>query len=436
MSFNSGKYQKLLEGINPYKVNGRVQKIVGLVIESVGPAPPIGELCYIDNRRNKKILAEVVGFKENRIILMPLGEMRGVTPGSFVIPAGKDLSVKVGKGLAGRVLNGLGEPLDGKGDLQEEEERVIHSDPPHPLKRKRIFSPFYTGIKAIDVLLTCGNGQRIGIFSGSGVGKSVLLGMIARDSSAEVNVVALIGERGREIREFIERDLREEGLKKTVVVAATSDQPPLVRVKAASVATTIAEYFRDRGMNVLLLMDSLTRIALAQREAGLAVGEPPTTRGYTPSVFSLLPQLLERAGASEKGSITGFYTVLVEGDDFNEPISDCARATLDGHIILSRKLAGLNHYPAIDVLESVSRVMKDIVSKEQSDLSDKLKNVLATYKEAEDLISIGAYSPGSSRKIDYALSRMEKIEEFLKQKIDQRSDFESSLNFLREIFQE
>lgn len=436
MSFNSGKYQKLLEKTDPYKVNGRVQKIVGLVIESVGPAPPIGELCYIDNRKNKKILAEVVGFKENRVILMPLGEMRGVTPGSFVIPAGKDLSVKVGKGLVGRVLNGLGEPLDGKGDLQETEERVIHSEPPHPLKRKRILSPFYTGIKAIDVLLTCGNGQRIGIFSGSGVGKSVLLGMIARDSSAEVNVVALIGERGREIREFIERDLREEGLKKTVVVAATSDQPPLVRVKAASVATTIAEYFRDRGMNVLLLMDSLTRIALAQREAGLAVGEPPTTRGYTPSVFSLLPQLLERAGASEKGSITGFYTVLVEGDDFNEPISDCARATLDGHIILSRKLAGLNHYPAIDVLESVSRVMKDIVSKEQSDLSDKVKKVLATYKEAEDLISIGAYSPGSSRKIDYALSRMEKIEDFLKQKIDQRSDFESSLNFLREIFQE
>ena len=433
---NSEKYLETLDKVDPYKVNGKVQKIVGMVIESSGPTASIGEICYIDNRKKKKILAEVVGFKEDRIILMPLGEMRGITPGSFVVSSGKDFSLEVGKGLVGRVLNGLGQPIDGKGGLQECEERSIHSAPPEPLKRKRIVTPFHTGIKAIDTLLTCGQGQRMGIFSGSGVGKSVLLGMIARDSSADVNVIALIGERGREVREFIERDLREEGLRKTVVIAATSDQPPLVRVKAALVATTIAEYFRDLGMNVLLLMDSLTRIALAQREVSLAVGEPPTTRGFTPSVFSLLPQILERAGASDSGSITGFYTVLVEGDDFNEPISDCSRATLDGHIILSRKLSGLNHYPAIDVLDSVSRVMKDVASREQLELSDRLKNLLAAYKEAEDLINVGAYSAGSSRKIDYALSRMEKINAFLRQKIDEHSDFESSMNLLKEIFKE
>jgi len=431
---NSQKYLEALEKVDPYKVNGKVQKIVGMVIESSGPAASIGELCFIDNREKKKILAEVVGFKEDRVIMMPLGEMRGITPGSFVVSSGKDFSIEVGKGLVGRVLNGLGQPIDGKGGLRECEERSIHSAPPEPLKRKRIVTPFHTGIKAIDTLLTCGQGQRMGIFSGSGVGKSVLLGMIARDSSADVNVIALIGERGREVREFIERDLREEGLKKTVVIAATSDQPPLVRVKAALVATTVAEYFRDSGMNVLLLMDSLTRIALAQREVGLAVGEPPTTRGFTPSVFSLLPQILERAGASDTGSITGFYTVLVEGDDFNEPISDCSRATLDGHIILSRKLAGLNHYPAIDVLDSVSRVMKDISSREQLELSDRFKNLLAAYKEAEDLINVGAYSAGSSRKVDYALSRMEKINAFLRQKIDEHQDFETSLNLLKGIF--
>jgi len=431
---NSQKFIEALEKVDPYKVNGKVQKIVGMVIESSGPAASIGELCFIDNREKKRILAEVVGFKEDRIILMPLGEMRGITPGSFVVSSGKDFSLEVGKGLVGRVLDGLGQPIDGKGGLQKCEERSIHSAPPEPLKRKRILTPFHTGIKAIDTLLTCGQGQRVGIFSGSGVGKSVLLGMIARDSSADVNVIALIGERGREVREFIERDLREEGLKKTVVIAATSDQAPLVRVKAALVATTVAEYFRDLGMNVLLLMDSLTRIALAQREVGLAVGEPPTTRGFTPSVFSLLPQILERAGASDLGSITGFYTVLVEGDDFNEPISDCARATLDGHIILSRKLAGLNHYPAIDVLDSVSRVMKDVGSREQLELSDRLKNLLAAYKEAEDLINVGAYSAGSNRKVDYALSRMEKINAFLRQKIDEHSDFETSLNLLKGIF--
>ncbi|MDP3024746.1 MAG: flagellar protein export ATPase FliI [candidate division Zixibacteria bacterium] len=433
---NSEKYLEILDKVDPYKVNGKVQRIVGMVIESSGPAASIGELCFIDNRKKKKILAEVVGFKEDRIILMPLGEMRGITPGSFVVSSGKDFSLEVGKGLVGRVLNGLGQPIDGKGGLQECEERSIHSAPPEPLKRKRIVTPFHTRIKAIDTLLTCGQGQRMGIFSGSGVGKSVLLGMIARDSSADVNVIALIGERGREVREFIERDLREEGLRKTVVIAATSDQPPLVRVKAALVATTVAEYFRDSGMNVLLLMDSLTRIALAQREVSLAIGEPPTTRGFTPSVFSLLPQILERAGASDSGSITGFYTVLVEGDDFNEPISDCSRATLDGHIILSRKLAGLNHYPAIDVLDSVSRVMKDVASREQLELSDRLKNLLAAYKEAEDLINVGAYSAGSSPKVDYALSKMEKINAFLQQKIDEHSDFESSMNLLKEIFKE
>ncbi|HVP37079.1 MAG TPA: flagellar protein export ATPase FliI [Terriglobales bacterium] len=433
---NSQKYLEALDKVDPYRINGKVQKIVGMVIESSGPAASIGELCFIDNREKKKILAEVVGFKEDRVILMPLGEMRGITPGSFVVSTGKDFCIQIGKDLIGRVLNGLGKPIDEKGDLQENEISSIHSTPPEPLKRQRIVKPFHTGIRAIDTLLTCGQGQRMGIFSGSGVGKSVLLGMIARDSSADVNVIALIGERGREVREFIERDLKEEGLKKTVVIAATADQAPLVRVKAALVATTIAEYFRDLGMNVLLLMDSLTRIALAQREVGLAVGEPPTTRGFTPSVFSLLPQILERAGTSNSGSITGFYAVLVEGDDFNEPISDCSRATLDGHIILSRKLAGLNHYPAVDVLESVSRVMKDVASREQLELSNKLKNLLAAYKEAEDLINIGAYSPGSNRKVDYALSKMEKINAFLQQKIDEHSDFEASLNQLKGIFKE
>lgn len=432
---NSQRYIEAVEKADSYRVNGKVQKVVGMIIESSGPAVSIGQVCFIDTQE-KRILAEVVGFKEDRVILMPLGEMRGITPGSFVVSSGKDLSIGVGDGLVGRVLNGLGNPMDAKGTLQECEQRSIHSAPPEPLKRKRITKPFHTGIKAIDTLLTCGQGQRMGIFSGSGVGKSVLLGMVARDSSADVNVIALIGERGREVREFIERDLKEEGLKKTVVVAATSDQPPLVRVKAGLVATTIAEYFRDLGLNVLLLLDSLTRIALAQREVGLAVGEPPTTRGFTPSVFSLLPQILERAGASDSGSITGFYTVLVEGDDFNEPISDCARATLDGHIILSRKLAGLNHYPAIDVLESVSRVMKEVASNEQLDLSDKLKNLLAAYKEAEDLINVGAYSAGSNRKVDYALSRMEKVNTFLRQRIDEHSDFETSLSLLKGIFKE
>ncbi|HID95619.1 MAG TPA: flagellar protein export ATPase FliI [Candidatus Latescibacteria bacterium] len=448
------RYLKAIDMTETIRLSGKVSKVVGLIIESSGPAASVGDLCYVEHvhrpakwveyRREPKTHdgghgangsscmtpCEVVGFKDNKVLLMPLGDIEGICPGSAVTASGEPLSVAVGNELLGRVLDGLGRPIDEKGPLEVTGRRPVHGSPPDPLSRRRIKEPLGTGIRAIDALLTCGKGQRVGIFSGSGVGKSVLLGMIAKSSEADVNVIALIGERGREVREFIERDLGEEGLERSVVVAVTSDKPALIRIKGAMVATSIAEHFRDLGMDVMLMMDSLTRVAVAQREIGLSIGEPPTTRGYTPSVFAMLPKLLERAGNSSMGSITGLYTVLVEGDDVNEPISDAVRAILDGHIVLSRRLASLNHYPAIDVLNSVSRVMIDVVSEEHRRAANRLKGVLATYKEAEDLINIGAYVKGSNPKIDYAIEHIEKIKNFLKQGIDEKVDFRQSVEMM------
>jgi flagellum-specific ATP synthase len=349
------------------------------------------------------------------------------------VASGKSFSVPVGKKLLGRVIDGLGRPIDGKGWIEAEEIRSIYNQPPEPLERKRITEALATGIRAIDALLTCGKGQRIGIFAGSGVGKSTLMGMIARNTSADVNVIALIGERGREVRDFIEKELGEGGLSKSVVVVATSDKPPLIRVKSALVAITIAEYFRDQGLDVMFMMDSLTRVAMAQREVGLAIGEPPTTKGYTPSVFALLPKLVERAGTSSKGSITALYTVLVEGDDLSEPIADSARSILDGHIVLSRKLANMGHYPAIDPLESISRLMPDIVSEKHRKSAEEIIDLLATFREAEDLINIGAYVRGSNPKIDKAIQMIDKIREFLKQDVKEKAEFEDSVNRLIEL---
>ncbi|NLY42458.1 MAG: flagellar protein export ATPase FliI [Clostridiaceae bacterium] len=419
------KYRNVVSKGSFLKYQGRVTQVVGLTIEANGPAVNIGDLCYIHtNNSNEAILTEVVGFKEQRVLLMPLGEMDGIGPGSIVTAAGHVLRVSVGQALIGRVLDGLGNPIDGKGPLECSEFYPVNNTPPAPFMRERISKILPLGIRAIDGLLTVGRGQRLGIFAGSGVGKSTLLGMIARNSSSDVNVVALIGERGREVREFIEKDLQEEGLKRSVVVVATSDQPALVRLKGALFATAIAEYFRDQGRDVLLLMDSLTRFAMAQREVGLAIGELPVSRGYTPSVFASMPKLLERAGCSDTGSITGLYTVLVEGDDLNEPVSDTARGILDGHIVLSRKLANRNHYPAIDVLASVSRAMNDIVSKQHRVRAAEIKKVMAVYKDAEDLINIGAYVKGSNPNIDYAIDNIDGINSFLQQDIDEKVSFE------------
>ncbi len=417
--------------------SGRVVKVVGLTIESMGPRLSIGDLCYLYPQRNKPgVLAEAVGFKGKQVVLMPLGEMVGIGPGSTVEPAGRPLSVGVGPGLLGRVLDGLGRPIDGKGGLKNEDRYPVDRVPLGPMERERVTEPLAVGVRAIDGLLTCGKGQRVGIFSGSGVGKSTLLGMIARNTAADVTVIALVGERGREVRDFLERDLGEVGLKRSVVVAATWDQPPLVRIKAAMVATAIAEYFRDCGLDVILMMDSVTRLALAQREIGLAVGEPPTTRGYPPSVFALLPRLLERTGNCRCGSITGFYTVLVEGDDLDEPISDAVRGILDGHIILSRELAAANHYPAIDVLNSISRVMADVVSADHRQAAGRLRSLLATYREAEDLINIGAYVDGSNPEIDQAREMMGTINGFLRQAVEEKDDFETTRRYLLEMFGE
>jgi len=419
---------------DPIRVNGRVSQIIGLTIESHGPAAAVGDLCYVRKNGSDELLpAEVVGFRDERVILMPLGDMKGVSPGCEVISTGKPLRIGVGFSLLGRVLGGVGEPLDGKGPPEYEEERAVENLAPSPIKRSRITEPLPTGIRCIDALLTCGKGQRFGIFSGSGVGKSVLMGMIARYTKADVNVIALIGERGREVREFLEKDLGEEGMARSVVVAVTSDQPALIRLKGALVALTIAEFFRDQGKDVMLMMDSITRYAMAQREVGLAIGEPPATKGYTPSVFSLLPRLLERAGTSDRGSITGLFTVLVEADDFNEPISDAVRAILDGHIVLSRGLAARNHYPAIDVLSSVSRVMIDIVSPLHRQKANKVKETLAVYRQAEDLINIGAYVRGSNPGIDYAIDNIETINAFLRQDINEGAEFEDTVNRLMEI---
>ena len=413
---------------------GRVTKVIGLVLESEGPKAKIGEICHLVNKNGKVIsTSEIVGFRNNQILSMVLGDLIEIEPGTKIVATGETLKIKVGDALLGRVLDGLGNPIDGKGEIQSSKKRSVYASPPSPLQRQRITTPVATGIKAIDGLLTLGKGQRIGIFSGSGVGKSTLLGMIARKTSADINVIALIGERGREVREFLEKDLGEEGLNRSVVVVATSDAPSLVRVKAALVATTIAEFFRDQGLDVMLMMDSSTRLAMAQREIGLTIGEPPTTKGYTPSVFALLQKVMERAGTSVKGSITGLYTVLVEGDDLNEPVADTARGILDGHIVLSRKLASMGHYPAIDVLESISRVMNDIISKEHKQAVSIAIENLATYRNAEDLISVGAYQKGTNPKIDRAISMHEVLTSFLRQDIDETHSFDETVKRLIEI---
>lgn len=428
------KYRNALHSESFLKYSGRVSKIIGLMIESTGPAVEIGEVCDIfPIKRSEPIKAEVVGFNKDNVLLMPLGEMTGIGPGSLVVTTGKALQVEVSEALLGRVIDGLGQPMDGKPKPTASAFYPANNNPPNPLMRDRIDEPLPLGIKAIDSLLTCGRGQRIGIFAGSGVGKSTLLGMIARYTKAEVNVISLVGERGREVREFIENDLGEDGLKRSVVVVATSDQPALVRVKAALIATAIAEYFRDIGKNVILMMDSVTRFSMAQREIGLAVGEPPVTRGYTPSVFAVLPRLLERAGNSDKGSITGLYTVLVDGDDFNEPISDAVRGILDGHIMLSRKLAGLGHFPAIDIMDSTSRVMPNIVDNSHMDAAIRFKEIFATYKGSEDLINIGAYARGSSPKIDLAITKIDDFNAFLKQRVRETMPFDDSVQTLENL---
>ncbi len=413
---------------------GKVKKVLGVMIETKGPLAEMGEVCRIYKLRTSDYIeAEVVGFVDNCVIMMPLGNMKGVAPGCRVVSTNHQLDINVGDELLGRVLDGLGNPMDNKGKIITKNRYESVNDPPNPLVRKRIESVLPLGIKAIDGLITIGKGQRIGIFSGSGVGKSTLMGMIARNTKADVNVIALIGERGREVREFVEKDLGIEGLKRSVLVVATSDKPALVRVKAALLATSIAEYFRDEGKDVALMMDSLTRFSMAQREIGLAVGEPPVSRGYTPSVFAAMPKLLERAGNSDVGSITGLYTVLVEGDDFNEPISDTARGILDGHIMLTRELAARGHYPAIDVLNSISRVMPDIVDKEHLKIVNTIKSHIAIYKESEDLINIGAYEKGSSKKIDLAIEKNDVYNEFLTQLIEEKPEYEDVVNQLKEI---
>jgi flagellum-specific ATP synthase len=399
---------------------GRVAQVIGLVIESEGPIAGVGEVCRIESARHDgTTLAEVVGFRNHHLLLMPLGELRGIHPGSEVIATGGPMLMPVSAALQGRVVDGLGRPLDNLGPIAADQTVGMNLLPPHPLKRQRIRDVFQTGIKAIDTFMPCGRGQRLGIFAGSGVGKSTLLGMMASYAEADVNVIALIGERGREVREFLERDLDEVGRRKSVVIVATSNEPALHRVKGAFLALAIAEHFRDTGQSVLLMMDSVTRLAMAQREIGLAVGEPPTTRGYTPSVFSLLPQLLERAGTGEKGAITGLFTVLVEADDMNDPIADATRSILDGHIVLTRELATQNHYPAIDVLESVSRLNRDLLTPAQLELAAAAREHLAVYRKNQDLINIGAYPAGSNPAIDHAIALHDPLNRFLLQRVNE-----------------
>ncbi len=434
-SVNFVKYEKVSEGTF-YRMKGKVVNIVGLTIESLGPEAKMGDICliYPDSKESgKPAMAEVVGFKDRKTLLMPYEPIEGIGFGSIVENTGLPLTIQVSDNLLGQTLDGLGRPT---GDSVTVNGKVysVEAPPPDPLSRDIIEDVLPLGVKAVDGLITIGKGQRIGIFAGSGVGKSTLLGMFARNTKADVNVIALIGERGREVREFIERDLGPEGMKRSVVVVATSDKPALERNKAAKTATAIAEYFRDQGKDVLLMMDSLTRFSMAQREIGLASGEPPVSRGYPPSVYSEMPKLLERAGRSKTGSITGLYTVLVDGDDFNEPITDTARSILDGHVMLSRKLAHRNHYPAIDVLQSISRVMSSIADDKHKEAAGKLKNVLATYNEAEDLINIGAYKGGSNPNIDYAIAKIDAVNEFLMQAVEDKYSFEEAVNMMEELF--
>ena len=433
-TFSADKYLAALRSADLVRQNGKVRQVIGVVIESLGPNMAVGETCRIAYKRTAEpVLAEVVGFRDNKVLIMPLGEMMGIGAGSDVVALGKPLEIGVGDQLLGRVLDGLGQPMDGKGAIFCERRLEVTAAPPPPLSRKRIVEPLSLGVRAIDGPLTCGKGQRVGIFAGSGVGKSTVLGMIARNTAADVNVIALVGERGKEVLDFIERDLGPEGLRRSVVIVATSDQPALVRIKAAFVAMTVAEYFRDQGLDVTFMMDSVTRFAMAQREVGLAIGEPTTTRGYTPSVFALLPRLLERAGTSERGTITGLFTVLVDGDDMNEPVADAVRSILDGHIVLSRQLASANHYPAIDVLQSVSRVMPDVVTKEHYASASALRDVLATYREAEDLVNIGAYVPGSNPRVDVALAKIDRARSFLKQGVYETAGYDESVAALASV---
>ncbi|MCR5357723.1 MAG: flagellar protein export ATPase FliI [Lachnospiraceae bacterium] len=431
---NIDKYHKLKEKTF-YKRLGKVVNVVGLTIESLGPDASLNDLCRIsiDEEGDNYVLAEVVGFRNNRTLLMPCDSTEGIGFGCIVENLGYPLSVSVGDEMLGQCLDGLGRPTDGS-VIKTAISYPVEAMPPDPMDRIIIDTPLPLGVKAVDGIMTIGKGQRIGIFAGSGVGKSTLLGMFARNTKADINVIALIGERGREVREFIERDMGEEGMRRSIVVVATSDKPALMRKKAALTATAIAEYFRDQGKDVLLMMDSLTRFSMAQREIGLASGEPPVTRGYPPSVYAEMPKLLERAGNSDKGSITGLYTVLVDGDDFNEPITDTARGILDGHIMLNRKLAHKNHYPAIDILQSISRCMSQIATKEHKALAGKLKNVLATYNEAEDLINIGAYKSGANPSIDYAIEKIDSVNEYLCQDVDAKFSFDDEIKMLQEIF--
>jgi flagellum-specific ATP synthase len=412
------------------RYNGKVQQVVGVTIESQGPSCQVGDLCHVVTRQGREIPAEVVGFRDARVVLMPLSHTRGIEAGCDVVATGRTVQVPVGPALLGRVLDALGNPLDDRDPPECDHFYPVAADPPPALSRQRIAEPLELGVRALDGTLTVGKGQRIGIFSGSGVGKSTLLGMIARNTSAQVNVIGLVGERGREVREFIEKDLGEEGLARSVVICATSDTPAVMRLKAAMAATSVAEYFRDQGIDVILMMDSVTRVAMAQREIGLAVGEPPATRGYPPSVFAMLPQLLERSGCSARGAITGIYTVLVDGDDMTEPIADQVRSILDGHVVLTRELADRNHFPAVDVLRSISRVMPDIVEREHRECAGRLRDVLATYREAEDLINIGAYVPGSNPSIDYARSMIDRVRSYLVQGIDEASTLPEAIDGL------
>ncbi len=428
------KFSAAISSAKTFRMSGKITKVVGMVLESEGPKAPIGEVCILRDRQGREVCkSEIVGFRDNRILSMSLGELTDIAPDMEITATGESLSINVGDGLLGRVVDGLGQPIDGLGTLDATERRSIYAQPPNPLTRQRIREPIATGIRAIDSMITLGKGQRVGIFSGSGVGKSTLIGMIARNTSADINVIALVGERGREVKEFIENDLGKEGLRRSVVVVATSDNPPLVRVKAALTATSIAEYFRDRGLDVMLMMDSATRLAMAQREVGLTIGEPPTTKGYTPSVFALFQKTMERAGRADYGSITGLYTVLVEGDDLNEPVSDAARGILDGHIVLSRKLANKGHYPSIDILESISRVKNDVISSEHFDASLKIKELMAVYKDAEDLISVGAYKQGINPKLDRAVKYMDDINQFLRQRTNDYMSYDETVGLLEAL---
>jgi flagellum-specific ATP synthase len=432
-----GKYREIISNVETIKFTGKVDRIVGLTIESIGPAVEYGELCRIRLDEGKYLYTEVVGFNRNRVILMPIGDMKGVVPGAEVFAAGAALTVPVGDMLLGRVISGIGNPIDGKGMIYSNVRYPVDSKGVNPLERTIIDTPLSVGVRSIDGLNTVGRGQRIGVFSGSGVGKSTLIAMIARYTDADVNVIALIGERGREVKDFIEKELGTEGLKKSVVIVATSDMPAMMRIRGAYMAHAIGEYFRDRGLAVNLLMDSVTRFAMAQREVGLAAGEPAVMRGYPPSVFALLPKLMERAGTSASGgSITGFYSVLVEGDDMNEPIADAARSILDGHIVLERRLAHKGHYPAIDILQSISRCMKDVVSHEHMKSAVKFRELMAAYKDHEDEISLGAYARGSVPSVDRAMAMMDTMNAFLQQGIYEKDDLPSIERKLIDMFAE